>query len=109
MADVLAVLAQVGRGRGLQEIGSEFDRVLEAVRTAGGTGEVTIKLKIHGKAWDQNTNRLTEVGVSHQVSSKAPKRKIGESTFFVTREGDLSRNNPEQDEMFDETVEGVRV
>lgn len=108
MADVLAVIAQVGRGYGLQEISEEFDRVMEAVRESGGSGEVTIKLKVEGKAWHPHTNQLTEVAVSHSLSSKRPKRKVGASTFFVTRDGDLSRNNPEQQEMFDETTETVR-
>ena len=108
MPDVLAVLAQVGRGSGLDEIAREFDQVMEAVRASGGAGEVTIKLKVEGKAWDVNSNRLTEVGITHSVSSKRPKRKVGASTFFVTRHGDLTRNNPDQQEMFDETLDVTR-
>jgi hypothetical protein len=108
MPDVLGVLAQVGRGTGLEEIAREFDAVMEAVRASGGSGEITIKLKVEGKAWDTNTNRLTEVGITHSVSSKRPKRKVGASTFFVTKHGDLTRNNPEQMEMYDETEHVTR-
>jgi hypothetical protein len=104
-ADVLAVLAQVGRGSALDEISREFQDVMESVRQSGGSGEVVIKLKVEGKSWHPNTNQLTEVGITHSVSSKRPKRKIGASTFFVTRHGDLTRNNPDQVEMFDETGE----
>lgn len=104
MADVLGVIAQVGRGSGLEEIAREFDQVMNAVRETGGSGELVIKLKVEGKSWDDK-GRLTEVGVTHSVTSKRPKRKIGASTFFVTRHGDLTRNNPDQMEMYDETAE----
>jgi hypothetical protein len=105
MADVLGTIAQIDRGRAIQEICIEFDQVLEAVRTAGGSGELVIKLKVEGKSWDPNTNQLREVGITHSVSSKRPRRKLGGSTFFVTHGGELTRNNPEQQEMFDETFE----
>jgi hypothetical protein len=105
MADVLATMAQIQGGRAIQEISIEFDQVLEAVRTAGGKGELVIKLQVEGKSWDPATNQLREVGVTHTVTSKRPKRKLGSSTFFVTRGGELTRNNPEQAEMFDETFE----
>ena len=36
MPDVLGVIAQVGRGSGLEEIAREFDAVMEAVRASGG-------------------------------------------------------------------------
>lgn len=100
MADVLGVIAQVGRGSCLDEIGREFDSLVNAVRETGGSGELVIKLKVDGKSWDDK-GRLTEVGVTPSVSSKRPKRKAGASTFFVTRQGDLTRNNPDQMEMYD--------
>lgn len=104
-ADVLGVLAQIQRGDAIREMGDEFEQVLEAVRLAGGSGELVIKIKVEGKSWDPSTNQLREVGITHTVSSKRPKRKVGSSTFFLTRRGDLSRNNPDQAEMFDETFE----
>ena len=42
MADVLGVIAQVGRGSGLEEIAREFDQVMNAVRETGGSGELVI-------------------------------------------------------------------
>jgi len=103
MADVFGAIAQIDRGNAMREIAHEFDLVMESVREAGGAGELVIKLKIEGKSWDPVTNQLREVGITHSVQSKRPKRKLGGSTFFVTRQGELTRNNPEQQEMFDET------
>lgn len=110
MADVLGTIAQMDRGQAIREICAEFDMVLDSVREAGGSGELVIKLKVEGKSWDPVTNQLREVGISHSVQSKRPKRKLGASTFFVTRQGELTRNNPEQQEMFDETFvpQGLR-
>lgn len=108
MADILGVLGEVGRGYGLQEISAELEGVLEAVRQNGGAGELVIKLKVEGKAWDPHTNYLTEVGITHSISSKRPKRKVGASTFFVTRSGALTRNNPDQAELFTDAESGAR-
>lgn len=100
MADVVAVLVELNRGFGLQEISAELESVIDAVRVAGGTGEVTIKLKVEGVAWDPDTNRLTEIGVTHMVSTKLPKRRVRATAFFVSDEGNLSRNHPRQEELF---------
>lgn len=106
--DILGVIAQIGRGSALEEINKEFTSVMEDVNRNGGKGEVTIKVHIGAKAWSQQTGELTEVDITHSLSSKRPKRKVGASTFFVTRTGELTRNNPEQIEMFDGAPAGER-
>lgn len=108
MADIIGILGEVGRGYGLQEISAEFETVMDAVRQNGGSGELVIKLKIEGKAWHPHNNQLTEVGITHSISSKRPKRKVGASTFFVTRSGNLTRNNPDQAELFEDADSGVK-
>lgn len=104
MQDVLGVLAQMSRGSVIEEVNAEFTSVMEDVKRNGGEGEIAIKIKIKGKSWSQSTGDLTEVDISHSLSSKRPRRKVGGSTFFVTREGVLTRNNPEQIEMFEGEV-----
>jgi len=99
MADVLGVLAQIARGEALNEIGREFRDVVDDVRGNGGTGEITIKIKVQATGWDQRSGLLREVAVTHSVASKRPRRKLGNSTFFVTSDGDLSRNDPAQMEL----------
>lgn len=102
MADVLTVLAEVGRGRGLEEMRREFNAIMDAVRENGGKGELIIRLQLEGKAWDHDTRSLTEVVVKHEVASKRPRRKTGGSTYFVTGDGELTRNDPKQMEMYEE-------
>lgn len=100
MVDVVGVLALMNRGQALEEMAREFAGVMEAVRSNGGSGELNLKLRVDPKSWDLQ-GRLTEVQVTHHLNSKRPRRKLGASTFFVDREGGLSRNNPEQAELFD--------
>lgn len=104
MAEILGVLAQMSRGTVIEEINAEFGSILDSVRKDGGEGELTVKIKVKGASWTHEGD-LTEVSISHSMASKRPKRKIGASTFFVTREGELTRNNPEQAEMFGDLAE----
>jgi hypothetical protein len=99
VADVIGVLVQIARGQAIEEIGREFAAVMDDVRECGGVGELTIKLRVQAKGWDQGSGRLREVDITHSVGSKRPKRKLGSSTFFVTSDGDLTRNNPAQLEL----------
>lgn len=105
MADVLGVLVQIARGQAIEEIGREFNNVMDDVRACGGTGEVTIKIKVQAVGWNQRSGDLSEVAVTHSVGSKRPKRKLGSSTFFLTSEGELTRNDPAQMELDDMTTE----
>ena len=103
MNDITGVLAQMGRGKVLEAINSEFQNIVSDVTDNGGTGELTVKIKVKAAAHDTN-GRLTEVAVTHSVASKRPKRDLGPSTFFLTRDNMLTRNNPEQAELFEQEV-----
>lgn len=101
MADVMGVLVQIARGQAIEEVNREFNHVYEQVRENGGTGEVTIKIKVEATGWNQRSGQLAEVAITHSVGTKSPRRKLGKSTFFVTNDGDLSRNDPAQMELDD--------
>jgi len=103
MNDITAVLAQMGRGKVLEAINNEFQNIVTDVTDNGGTGELTVKIKVKGTAHDTD-GRLTEVAVTHTMQSKRPKRDLGPSTFFLTRENVLTRNNPEQAELFEAEI-----
>ena len=107
MNDITGVLAQMGRGKVLEAINDKFQKLITDVTDNGGSGELTLKVKVKGVAHD-TTGRLTEVAVSHDVQTKSPKKDLGPSTFFLTRENILTRNNPEQQELFEQTPEPVK-
>lgn len=92
----MGVLLEMGRGQAVREISNEFAGMMAEVRETGGPGELILKIKVKPEGWDNRTGDVTEVGVSYQVSTKRPKRKIGASTFFLTQDGGLTRNNPDQ-------------
>jgi len=58
----------------------------------GGSLTLTLALKPNGEA---------AITASAKVSTKLPKRPIGDALFF-THAGNLSRKDPSQAEMFDE-------
>ena len=101
--DITGVLAQMGRGKVLEAINDEFGQIVADVTEHGGSGELTVKIKVKGTAHDAD-GRLTEVAVTHSVASKRPKRDLGPSTFFLTRDNVLTRNNPEQAELFEQEI-----
>lgn len=103
MNDITGVLAQMGRGKVLEAINDKFQKMISDVTDNGGSGELTLKIKVKGVAHD-TSGRLTEVAVSHDVQTKSPKKDLGPSTFFLTRENILTRNNPEQQELFEQEV-----
>ncbi len=103
MNDITQVLVQMKKGKALQAINDKFQKLIIDVTENGGSGEMTLKLKVKAVAHDPG-GRLTEIAVSHDVQTKSPKKDLGPSTFFLTRENILTRNNPEQAELFEQEM-----
>lgn len=73
----------------MEQLQSEIRDVTAAVRDAGGTGTVTLKLSI-------KKNGDIGVLVSDSITSTKPKVKSADSMFFVTDDNNLTRKNPDQ-------------
>jgi hypothetical protein len=48
---------------------------------------------------------VLEVSVGHECAIKKPELDVGQSLFFVAKDGRLTRNNPLQEEMFETAKE----
>lgn len=74
------------------ELTLELRQMVTLVKANGGTGEITIKLKVK-RALKGSTNSLV---IIDEVKVKPPKLEENETILFANDEGDLQRNDPRQ-------------
>jgi hypothetical protein len=92
-------LAQLRFGRVEAKLSDELAELVRQAQETGKAGELTLKIKVsaHGKQ-----NR--EIHLTPKISSKLPPlSEIEEPTiFFAAGSGDLTRDDPEQPDIFKE-------
>lgn len=89
------VLGQIRKGAVTEELNKALLAVNEAVIATGKKGELTLKLEV--KPMKGNRAQVT---VAANISTKTPKEELPEGIFFLTNDGDLVRNDPDQQELF---------
>lgn len=80
---------------------AKFNEVLKAVLDTGGKGELTIKLTVKPSKMGMG-GAVIEVETAHECKVKKPEFDVGRSFFFVTRQGELTRDDPAQVDMFEQ-------
>lgn len=104
MTDLVAILMEMRNGQVATDCNLKFNEVLKAVLDTGGKGELTIKLMLKPSKLGMG-GAVIEVQASHECKLKKPELAVGSSYLFVTNEGMLTRDNPDQVAMFDEKAE----
>lgn len=88
-------VAYLGKGSLDSELTEALADVVRAVRETGKAGTLTLRLKVSKlNARDENAVKLTP-----EVSTKRPKLAPYESVMFSTYDGDLLRNDPNQQQL----------
>lgn len=100
-SDIHQLLVEMRSGRVLQDINTKFNQVLAAVLDTGGKGKVTIELNIEPGRMGTG-GCVLEVELSHNIKLKTPEHDIGKAVFFVDKSGLLTRDDPEQTDLFNE-------
>jgi hypothetical protein len=100
VTDLLQVLLDMRSGAVAADCNKKFSEVLQAVLETGGKGELTMKLFIEPSKMGMG-GAVIEVETRHECKLKKPELAAGKSFFFVTRNGDLSRDDPDQIAMFE--------
>lgn len=85
-------LRELRAGRTHDELTSALAEVLSAVRAAGKPGEVILRLKLR----PPKKGGLAYVTIEDDVTVKVPKQDRGDTVFFPTADGGLSRQDPSQ-------------
>jgi hypothetical protein len=87
----------IERGDAAHDLTIEIEKVLKAVQDAAGPktaakGNVTLKLN-----FEVSGVNLT---IDAEITSKVPKRPRGKSMYFLTGDGEISTEHPQQPDMF---------
>lgn len=82
------------------ELSKEFSELVDAILATGKGGKFTVELDISPSKVSMSEGIL-EVKLAHKSTMKKPKQDVGESHFFVTKQGALSRHDPSQMSMED--------
>lgn len=98
--DVIKTLAELDRGRFLIECGREMRELTDAIRNAGNKkGTLVIRLEVAPSGMREG--RLNQVEIKGSVAAVRPKPDVRSSIFFVSEDSQLTREDPDQLEMFD--------
>lgn len=99
--EVIGTLLDMREGRVVADINMKWAELVAAVIATGHKGKMQINLIITpGKRGFGSS--VEEVKLVHEVKLNKPESKVGESTFFVTDKGGLSRDHPDQVSIFDD-------
>ncbi len=102
MSDVLSVLSEMQRGQVLCDINEKFNCLMKSVMETGGKGELTVKLMVKPSKFALGGGVL-QVDLEHECKVKKPELSVGASTFFtLDTEGNIGRNPPGQDMLYEE-------
>ena len=93
------MLQQHRQGSALTELGQALRTVMDAALMTGKPGGITLKIAI------APTNSGA-VEILEDIKVTMPKARKASTMFFVDKNGNLTRNNPDQLEMSLRAVEG---
>lgn len=97
----LEFLQSFRRGELLREANDQLEDLIRAVKDTGGKGDITIKLPF-------KINDAGQLECVPRVDSKRPRRALGTGIYFATEDGQLTRRDPDQADMFNDELEARR-
>jgi hypothetical protein len=101
MTDILALLFDMRNGEVAADIARHFDELKTAVLETRGKGKLTIELNLEPSKCAIG-GAVLEIKAEHSCKVKKPELAVGAAHFFVTEQGDLTRDDPAQAAMFAE-------
>ena len=108
MPDLLAVLLEMQRGQTAALANRKFGELLDAVKETRKKGKLVITLDVTPSEFDTETNEVSRVTIDPEIKLTRPEKDLGRGIYFLTKEGDLSRQDPRQQEMFEDADEGAK-
>lgn len=104
MTDVIGILSELRSGQVISDINQKFRELSSAVLDTTGKGEMVIKLTVK-PAKLAIGGKVIEVEIDYESKIKKPELAIGSSLFFVTDDGDLTRDIPGQMPLMERQME----
>lgn len=91
----LETLRELRAGRTLEDLGEELAKLVESVKETGKSAELTLKMKIK----PSKSGAVSYFMIEDSITTKAPQLDRGDTIFFPTKDGGLSRYDQSQAEM----------
>ncbi len=91
----LELIQSFRRGELLAEGDKKLAELVEAMRSVGAGGDLTIKLRF-------KMNKAGQFECTPEVTMKKPARALGVGIFFANDDGQLTRRDPNQMDIEDE-------
>ena len=104
-ADIIQTMCVLDRGRFIIECGRELQELTGAIVDTNKAGELTIKLKVTPSGWNKATGKPNQFDFQPEVVIKKPRTDAGKTIFFVTEDNTLTRDDPDQMDMFESKEE----
>jgi hypothetical protein len=88
-------LRDLRNGTTLHDLGEELAKIIEGVKQTGKSGELVLKIKIK----PPKSGGISYFMLEDSFSSKIPKLDHGDTIFFPTKDGGISRSDQTQGEL----------
>ena len=102
VADILGTLADLDRGMFAISCGRKLLELNRAVAEVRAPGTLTITLKIKPAGFSDATGKVNQCEIQPAIDIKKPEHPLRKSLFFLTEDARLSRQDPDQLDMFEE-------
>jgi hypothetical protein len=97
------IMGNIRGGFALHKAGEKLNELVLAVKETGKKGSITLTIEVAPDKNDENV-----VSVAPSVKTKIPEKGFTPGVFFATDTGELTREDPRQQEMFkDREAKGV--
>lgn len=104
--DFISTLAELKNGRAHIDCSRKLSELVSAVVDTKKKGKLILEMVIEPSGMEDG--RVSETAVTWACRIAKPEHDTGRSLFFVTRDGRLTRNDPNQMDLYDETVEASK-
>lgn len=91
------IMGNIRGGFALHKAGERLNELVMAVKETGKKGSVTLIIEVSPDKSDENV-----VSVQPKIKSSIPDKGFTPGVFFATDQGELTREDPRQQEMFEE-------
>lgn len=91
------IMGNIRGGFALHKAGERLNEVIKAVVETGKKGSVTLTISV-----TQDKNDANVVELAPEVKAKIPEKGFTPGVFFASEDGELSKEDPRQAEMFEQ-------
>ena len=110
-ANIVNVFKQANGGRLMSKLDEAINKVVDATRKCAGKSVMTLKIEVSPAARDVDFVGTDCLEIKGIVDVKLASPQLPASTFYVNREGVLSRSDPRQpsaDDTVDNPAQKIR-